>query len=513
MRAMLVLGIFCVSPVFAQPVFENRRVAVAGDVDPNLPVWETDIAVAEVPGSPSVDRLAIAVHNMPGAGMGYAVARKNASGEWEWQQEGTIPLNGASTAVDPSIAYNPVADDFLVTGYVTVSGNQRFGWARSAPARTPFRDGWSWTTEFSTVDKPWVRAGQMDQNQQEFYAVFSVAGSLTYGRTLDGGSTWKFGAITDPAPVTNSFVYHATSPLANDRVYAVSCDSDDKLELFEGFDNQSPDPNDPNTWTVTWSEAKNASNQTIQISLNASAVWNESNERYLALPLGVLQAPIRMWAIPSVHAADPNIVFVTYHDAADANPTTPMNCGEEVRINVSLAKFKRGQDGKWTTLFSRQLVNDNIQTHVADNFFPNITVFPRPGSTPDPNESRVVIAFYSDRNYEDQVDTAWVDPNDPNVAFCPNTDAKFDVFVAYSDNGGSNFDQFADQELIAQAPESAVDYSVGIPGLQLRDYLGITSRRKSDGYEIWVSFTGTWNVDTADHKSVIYAARGFIEDP
>jgi hypothetical protein len=116
------------------------------------------------------------------------------------------------------------------------------------------------------------------------------------------------------------------------------------------------------------------------------------------------------------------------------------------------------------------------------------------------------VIFYDDRRFDEQIDfPPDCDPNDPNDPYlCP----KFNVYYAYSENGGLSFPE-PDRELYQVPPETALDYAVveGQGTFTFQDYIGITWQAAGQGYRIWTTFTGTHADDPTEHDSVIYSSQ------
>ncbi|HUU98058.1 MAG TPA: hypothetical protein VM487_20175 [Phycisphaerae bacterium] len=483
------------------------------------PVWETAIAGGA--------NYVMAVHHVRARGdgpkTGYALALPleaippgDSGPSKPWIEEALVPLGEATNPHDPTVGWDSVAGDFVLCAQSSVSARAFAPFVaiydsseRDFVELEPNQPGWKRVDVVNDPDpprceKPWLVAGEVvggDPPHQEFYIVYGGIGQPYCLRSIDGGYTW-YGSDIVPGegPSANGagFLYaavHEGGPLYVSYQYDPDPndpEQDDYEKVFRFVRGDDPnDVNDPMTWAHLDADP-GPDVVPLYVGLYADRV-HMTKERYLPLPYRHFQVQ----AFPNVAAdpVDPDVLYVVYHDVVQGYDPNDA----DVDVDVFLSRLERQADGTWEA-DPRVRVNDEDDPNAltpSDQFLPALTVTPGPPGEP----SRIHVIFYDDRNYEDQIDTKYPDVLNP--------EARFDVFYAYSIDGGLNF---TNEELYQRLPETAVDYTLEPPAptaFELTDYIGISHRPTSSGtgYQVYTSFTGTHANDPTDHKTVIYSSR------
>lgn len=350
-------GVLFVSPVVAQsPEPPQTATEGASGVSASEPVWEPHIAAARphpTTGTLVNDKI-VCVHNVGPRdgqlGVAFSIA-SNSGGTWSWQAGGLLaPPSGYQTPFDPTLAYNAISGDFVVSVALTKgpTAGYKLGVAHYFPTTNgPFGDGVSlidpnlYGGPLASTDKPTIVAGEMTTSIQEFYIVTTRVGQPTYLRSTDGGHNWPYaGAIDGTGGV--SFVTPCTSP--DGKIYvAESGTSTTAFKFFQGTD--ITNPSDPNFGKVTWVplETDNVDPpDPLVVPLNAATAT-----RYLPLPSN--HWAIRMWPKIAADPLDANILYVVYHDLAAAPSSRP-----DEDMDVYLRRLTRNAErrSRWMAMCS-----------------------------------------------------------------------------------------------------------------------------------------------------------------
>lgn len=459
---------------------DPRLVAAKGTVNPAHSVWETTLAAG-----PNMV-MSVYITGEHGNDIGYAIATRNPPPQvgWSWVEEGLVPGPGWDKW-GPSVAYDALTGDFVLA---TCAGDC-ICVAIYDSALGEFRDlgpGPGWKMIALDGNKPWIVAGgvvgSLQQPKQEFYICYNdpqTPGRPAYLRSTDGGYTWQGDQITiDGAPLTNwnnpQPAVHGNGPL-----YAAIVSGEDAgttgIRVVKG---QDPlDPNDP----MTWEYLESSQDVPLEIPLYVTDVKQYVPIDFEAFTIGQL-------AVDPYSSAK---LYLVYHDLVEA-PSA--RADEDVDVFLQVLTEQAG--GSWSA-GNRVQVNDpddpDADTPI-DQLIPALTVTPGPSGTPA--STRVHVIFYDDRKFDTQQDSP------------PPEYPKFDVFYAYSTNGGVSF-EWDDEELYQIPPETCVNYELVDSGFKFGHYIGIAPQVPAAiaGHRIWTSFTGTHAADTTDHKSVIYSSQ------
>jgi len=486
--------------------------------DDDKPVWETHIAAG-------LNRV-MAVYQVGYRGdrdheIGYAIAiaveqappGDNApSGKpWRWIEEGFVgdpnDPNGIDKPYDPTVAYDAATGNFVVAGQG--SGSEHCPahpapiLARYDPELGWLDGGWNWIVlngdpndPAPCCDKPWLVAGEItgDPPEQEFYICYTgLGGGVVCLRSTDGAATWRGDYVT----VGGHWVYGGfpCPAVHGDGSVYLAFIANAGYQFVRG---QDPDPNtpeDPMTWDYLYDS--NDPNDHLEVELIANDVNG-------FLPHVTNHGAVEMFpqfaAAPKTDPNDPDVLYVVYHDLVEAppDPNDP-NYPEDVDVDVFLTKLRRNAlTGTWAAELDRVRVNDeNPLGVIADQFLPALTVDPL---------GRIHVIFYDDRHHEDQHDLTM--------------NPKFDVYYAYSDDGGAHFYNarlFLDPELPPEE-DPGVDFWHDVDeNFEITDYIGITYRQSGVHTDIFTSFTGSSATDGDpndpndpyhhDDESLIWSSR------
>lgn len=348
----------------------------------------------------------------------------------------------------------------------------------------------------------------MDATQQEFYTVCISSGCARWFRTTTGGinpatgqldpAQWQSGTVSTQAC---SYPFVATSPAAPSKVFAATTTvatfgNPPVYRFFEGTDGTGPQ-GEPIIQAFTQLAS---SSGPIELTARATRLYKQggAQETYLAIPRTQCK-DIQHLPNIAVDPVDANIVYLVYHDTLNPNPPLAVPPGGDEKVDVFFVKLtKNPTTGFWSTTTPVAITDVDPPGETNDNFHAAIYVTPGPSGTSA--TTRIHVVFYSDRRYPSQVDTS------ANDVLYYKLNAKFNAYYKYSDNGGTTWQP--DQEIIQIPDEPAVDFTISpAPGFDLNDYLGLTARPVQNGYEVWTSFMGSRDLDTAHHPSVIHASR------
>ncbi|HUU96595.1 MAG TPA: hypothetical protein VM487_12715 [Phycisphaerae bacterium] len=462
-------------------------------------MWETHVAA----GSSEV--IAVYIHRDEEGTrkIAYAIATQGPIGPlgheppqqiplaWHWDEEGLVPDGpaGEEGDIDPVIVYDPVSDDSLLIALEKrLGGSDKVALARyksETQPGVPFGDGWSIIEEsLASANKPWIVAGEViddgQEQHQEFYIVYPRQMSPRYLRSTDGGNTWVEGLIDPPDDVPlfpsqpQPAVYGDSPVYAGYVNDAVGSPGDLVIRVVQGQD-------DPETGLVNWIHLESSPGVALELPLNAD---DRDLRDYVPYP----PSTGAVLTIPQL-APDPNDpenrLYVVYHDLVAA----PSGQDDE-DVDVFLQVLTRQFDGTWVAA-DRVQVNDPDgdppPPTPSDQFLPALTVDPL---------GRIHVIFYDDRRFDYQID-------DPPPQY-----PKFDVFYAYSIDGGEHF--VRPNERLFQHPDPGQDPAAAdflwAPDFWPGDYIGITHQAEGDGFQIWTSFAGTHEPDPGE-KSVIFSSQ------
>lgn len=380
---------------------------------------------------------------------GYTIKDKQ-SGDW-FQQGNLLNL-----ATDPSVAYDAANDRFVICELTPTLDTVLITWwdrLNGFQAQTP-----AIVTGGSLgVDKPMIVRGQNDLWRQEFYITVSST-ETQYARTLDGGSSWT----NEPLGVTSTFATDPSSATAvqDTPVYVVwTRPFNGEYRFLRGDDNGT---------AVDFTDLTDSGGNPVGV------VPNRTCKDCTDLAPG----PFRVK--PSPHLAtdptDPDRLYLVYLDESAVASTD---------LDVFCVRLDRTPGTTIWTAGTPVRVNDDVNdpNDHFDQIQPDLAV---------DEAGRVHVIFYDDRNYI-QADTV--------------EDAKYDVFYAYSLDAGQTF---TNVNLAALADEPALDHTLDpVNDVVPLEYPGIATFEN----EVWMSFAGTWSLDTTTpDKSVIWVAQAVFEN-
>ena len=474
------------APAFAQrdPNVQPRDLGV-GNGASNKAVWEPAVAAG--------GGRAVTVFHAPTFGVKYAVYDMVAD---DWVFEGATDPNSAGLH-DPSIAYNSVTGEF-----VACARTGRAVWTNVfTPSNDPNDPSGSWAgwirqrradNDIQGMDKPWIIAGEMSADVQEFYIVLHAP--MGYLRTITGGhdDEWAYDKVFLNGnrqlllPNTAGFAFPAV--WQDGEVYA--CYHEDPgaeqptIGLLVGedinpLDPNNFDPNDPNEVGVTWRVMEKQCGLgplggqnpvPLKISVNKAKAFGP------VLPggFGASSAP-QLVADPT----NADRLLLVYHDIEDS---------ESSDVNIYLHELTRDA-GKWCAS-ERILVNNDVTQFESDQWAPSMTI---------DDQGYVHIIFYDDRDF--------TDPNDPNDGDQqPDSTArattKYNVYYAWAPVDNLDFSpEQRNLELFASPAETAYDGSLS--AFDPHEYNGIAWL----GDVVFTTYAGTWEADTQPNESAISSSR------
>lgn len=477
-----------------QPTIQPReRAGLAGQGSVGRRGWEPAITVGS--------DIAITVFHTVAFGVRYGIYDRSQA---EWLLDANIPSAGLGAGPhDPSVAYNRRTGEFvaaartgesLLTSQFVRDPNAPNGFGEFEPrvcrAEIPAEPN---QPGGAAYDKPWIVAGEMSFNAQEYYVTYWAPSG--YLRSIDGGRCWSKGSMIDgdtnepiPARFPQPAVYQER-PL-----YVAYLTGGDPAQIRflvgEDIDPVDPndalcDPNDPNDlldpnvvgvvfrhlYRPPMPEGDGDPPHQFPLSIGLN------NTSFASRLPGNLTPPMEAKTVPqlAVDPTDPWRLYVVYHDTATDDPSD-----KDVNVYMNVLTMV----APWWQAGPRIQINDDQTTFESDQFIPSVTV---------DYAGRIHVTFYDDRNYTD-------DPNDPENDQQPDGCElpKFDVFYAYSDTQGA---QWANVELHAVPSEPALDFDW--KKIDPHEYNGIAC----DGNTVWATYAGTWKDDPQNNKAVISANR------
>ncbi|MFO0837779.1 MAG: hypothetical protein U1D55_04575 [Phycisphaerae bacterium] len=438
------------------------------------------------------------------ASNGWAVARKSGS-SWIWDPadgiDGTV---GLVQSVDPSVAYNPLRDRFLLCGLIngsSTSNHDRIGVADFTKTISGGTFGaWRYIDLDSTTvadDFPHIVAGMNGLDipagamaafgptfKQEYYIVWHrFDRKLYYAHSTDDGANWVWGSSEFTAgEFLGPAVYQDGPVLVS---FKVAQFAHDTVRLAFGLDN--PDG------TVTWSMPILFDDQLRMI--DSIPVVCKSVQEFLPR-FTPTQTHGETVAWLAADPTNPTRFFMVYHapDVTQYSTCPPFGTIPDVDVNVYLREITLFVEQNAAVIGPPIRVNDpdppNAETP-SDQFNPAVRV---------DQTGRVHVVFYDDRD--------WPSQRDGNSA----PDLKFNVFYASRAPGQTTF---GPQRRLFELVDSPTDPPAGNRnllthnGYELGEYLGLDVFRDAftGAVTVWAGFCGSTPNDEHADKSVIWASR------
>jgi hypothetical protein len=471
------------TPAWTQQV-APRSVAAHGTLFPDRAVWEAAIAAGP-------DEALVLYNFGPPQGhfnhtIGHAIGTYDANaGTWTWGDEGVIEDHPSRLIGDPSIEYDRAEGGFLACSLM-FANRWRVGVARYSNGQ--FEPAWRFIATFGRsgsadrLDKPMLIAGEVINGKQEYYVVFmeleqgSDDFNYAYRRSVDGGRTWAGERIQVKDPgraATGQFsIYpavHDDGPLYVAYPYRTDGAKGATLRFLMGTDRENGEVRFRQIVSAEQPVSLASGRPPLEILLNRASLRN-----YCPQLFKVLLTPFLL-ADPT----DPDRLFLVYQDTeTDDSGSRPNKCAilcQTLRRSGPLAT-------DW-------VVGPRVQVSDAPGDSDSLL----PGANVD-DAGRIHVVFYDDRNYE-QAD-GQLDPP-----------PKFDVYYAYSVDGGASFQP---NVKLYEAPDPkdvpALDYAqITAPYDRPGEYLGLTTHKRGQSTEVMVAFGGTDPDEPPDdHKSVIW---------
>lgn len=466
--SILGASLLIASTALAQNPDPRKTAATGPDVpgQDELSTWEPVIAAGK-------DRIITAfnVGLRNDSRIGFALTKPATSSSGNWYQQGIVPkgVSGTSApayAIDPTIAYDSLADDFVLVGLTTQDVGSNVGFAHYKNAAGPFAGGWQPIANTVGADFPKLVAGEQTPTGREFYVVYHAPGPLLrYARSVDGGHTWTGGLPVriNGEDVNGSYVSLAVSGAGPLYVGYLSQSPAAGFRFLRGSDNAGGD--------VTFDYLYSSAGQPLTIGTRIASFNN-------AIPLTLLRYHLVMHVQPIIAAdpSNPNVLYLTYHDRTEPQPGQT-----EVDIDVYFRRLTLNPaTGFWSAGDPVRVNNDEvIAGNIKDQFRPEMVVTPRPGGS-----SWIHIMFYDDRDFTqaDNVSTATVN-----------------YYYALSRDGGATFAE--NYQVFYNAPgpgdPPVLDMAAPLPpehpqfGFEIGEYNGITVREFEGTFEVWGSFVQT----------------------
>lgn len=491
---------------------ENRELAARSAVTPNALVRETAIAVGE-------DRVLTVFHvdSGPSVKIGYAFSVRSGT-TWAWSGEGLISPTGYYSFADPTAAHNPNTGDFIIAALArNESDANRIVVSRWDALSESFTAWEALTDGTEATDKPWVvlgnpyevpswpfLQGSMMQSafaqygHGEFYIVWTDVPAeqprgLGYRRSTDDGYTWIGGDVlsnlNDPNSRVLSLYGWPLPRVFGDRPLYVAHISNDSqrcsrlVKIEQGIDRTDWE----HFGEVQFTTLRNETNEfPLAIELNAGALFMQERLPGFNLFANGSGAGPGAGVDFAVDPSNENKLYLVYHDTTGTCIGGPTPSDPDV--NIYIRALTRVEGVRWS-VGPQILVADDEIVQETDQFMPQIVVDDR---------GHLHVIFYSDVNFPTQTDGS--------------LPTKFDVWYAYSDDGGDNWllqelCEYAGEPIpcVGPDPDPAIDSS--LPFIEndfLRDYIGIAVGPD----QVWTSFMGITNDDTTtSDKSVIFSTR------
>jgi len=395
-------------------------------------------------------------------------------------------------AIDPAIAYNPITGDFVLVGLVELDTGIPPAVAHALPLDTqtgaPFVDGWEQLdteSELPGGDKCWIVAGEMNEEVQEFYVAYNAGSSqdeLYYIRSTDGGYTWIGGPVTVSSTQVEGTIGSYMAVVDDGPLYMLNVRDDSpgvKLRVLQGTDQQNG--------TVTFSFLP--AGPFFQVPYLEIPITQYSIQNYVPRPSAAAWSDITSTPRISADPTDPNVLHIVYADLVD--DSDPDDGDVDVFYVKATKHFFLGSP-YWTASNPLRVNDDQVNPNsIADQYLPDIAV---------DSEGVIHVIFYDDRDFIQDDDE---------------TNVRFHVYYAYSDNGGTSFQTNQrfyledPADLPASDPCFDEDSHATTVYYELGEYIGLTVRTIGDGArEIWTSYSGTSSVvEDEDEQSVIWSTR------
>ena len=267
------------TPIRLTPTIDPFETADTGDVD------ETDIAVTH-------EKVCAVYHKDPGPG-GRQIHRaiRDIDGDPNDWVAGPVDPNSPN-GQDPSIAGDPSTGKFIAMRMTSCSTGG-FGFPRCLnfvsdyDPNTDLFSPWEelWNLGEDNADKPWMLLGE----PREYYVLSgsNSSVSLSYAHSIDGGLNWAKAPVRDENQdliVSHGFAQPCTARdggLFIAYTHSVEANVDVRYRFLEGTD-QVPDPNDPDSWTVSFMRVRDASMENEE--LEVVAAWAVSDLDAIEIP-------------------------------------------------------------------------------------------------------------------------------------------------------------------------------------------------------------------------------------
>ncbi|MFO0839259.1 MAG: hypothetical protein U1D55_12140 [Phycisphaerae bacterium] len=495
----LVCALGCGAGAVAQ-IVNARQIASKNTIggQTNESIWETSIAAGS--------SRAVAVYNFGGRGdelpVGYAVADL-VGGQWVWQSDHTMPSGEHPRSFDPTVAYNPLLNTFIVCAHISSAPNcsLRVGVSHFNAATGLFGEWKRIEDECGDPeisDRPTILAGFNGLDEpamgavtptfhQEYYIVWYRSDKMFYAHSTDDGINWVTGSMPGSGNHPNAAVYQGGPLYVAYRDPTVGF----KFKFLKGTDNAN------GTVSFVPLSLRNPDGSTLEfVDPVCGGVLGLVPNYYVQD--GRLSS---LLTLPWIAAdpTNPDRLYLVYHaldrTCCPGSPNCPQAADEDV--NVYLRRLTRLTGDTWEVSAAVKVNDDdppNAETP-SDQFLPSIHV---------DSQGRIHVAFYDDRDFPTQRDGGATEPN------------RFNAYYARSTDGGLTFDH-VDQRLFLdsnpQLDPPAGDLSPTVPlsaDWEMGEYLGITSYRNpvTGATAIWTSFNGITPLDTnGSDKSVIWASR------
>ncbi|MEP0847805.1 MAG: hypothetical protein HRF50_13420 [Phycisphaerae bacterium] len=432
------------------------------------------------------DAYAICLYYASGVGVQYAVYDFSTH---QWEAEGDVDANVSSTN-DPSIAFNSVTGEFVAAARTGCSLlTTRFVPDPNAPNGYGTFDGWTERASSCTQpawDKPWLVAGEMTAQRQEFYIIVKEGFNdpYWYFRSIDGGVHWSADKIylgTNPDNVPQTSTFGAQIAVLDGGAPYFTYYTDDSpplIRILEGTDidpadPNNYDPNDPADVGVRWAQVR-----------GVVEAGDSPDGPILPAPLSIpvhavthgtyIPGNVAGKSVPQL-ALDPtneDRMYLVYQDTVAASGDGSTD------VDVFLHVLERNGAARWDAS-ARIRVNNDPNEAESDQFIPSIAV---------DYAGYVNITFYDDRDFT-QDDSASLGKFNLYFAWCPPDEVVF----SYSPRN---------VERVANPAVTALDQTVY--NVDPHEYNGIAWL----GDDVVCTYTGTDpNAQTDPYKSVISSSR------
>lgn len=354
----------------------------------------------------------------------------------------------------------------------------------------PFADGWEALDTESYLpcgDKCWIVAGEMNEEVQEFYMTYNAGSGndqLQYARSTDGGYTWVGGPILVDSTQVEGLLGSYMAVVDDGPLYVLDVRSDfpdagATLRVVEGADQQDG--------TVRFSFLP--AGPFFQVPYLEIPITQYSIQNYVPRPSAAPWSDITSSPRISADPTDPNVLHIVCADLVDDSDPDD---GDVDVFYVKVTKHFFLGSPYWTASNPLRVNDDQVnQNSIADQYLPDIAV---------DSEGVIHVIFYDDRDFIQDDDE---------------TNVRFHVYYAYSDDGGENFSPNVrfyledPEDPPASDPCLDEDSHATTVYYELGEYIGLTVRTIGDGArEIWTSYSGTSSVvEDEEEQFVIWSTR------